>query len=67
MKLLDLLTPAGFHIHVNPNHIIHIQNSGTTNTQIHFVNSSNTKEGVAPYSIIVKHTLNEVLDKINKF
>ncbi len=66
MKLIDLLTPAGFHIHVNPFHIIHVQSSSTTNTIIHFVNSANTKDGLAPYSIIVKHTLNEVLDKLTK-
>lgn len=67
MKLLDLLTPAGFHIHVNPIHIIHVQSSSATNTIIHFASSSNTKDGLAPYSIIVKHTLSEVLDKLSKF
>lgn len=66
MKLLDLLTPAGFHIHVNPNHIIYVQSSNTTNTIIHFVNTTNTKDGLAPYSIIVKHALSEVVDKLSK-
>lgn len=66
MKLLDLLTPAGFHIHVNPNHIIHVQSSSTSNTIIHFVNTANSKDGLVPYSIIVKHALSEVVEKLSK-
>ena len=64
MKLLDFLTPAGFHIHVNPHHIIHVQSSSVTNTTIHFSSGVNSKDGSQPYSIIVKHPLNEVLDQI---
>ena len=66
MKLLDLLTPAGFHIHINPNQIIHVQSSSVTNTTIHFSSSVSSKDGSQPYSIIVKHPLNEVLEKIAK-
>lgn len=66
MKLIDLLTPAGFHIHINPMQIIHVQSSSVTNTIIHFSSSVNSKDGSQPYSITVKHPLNDVLDKIAK-
>jgi hypothetical protein len=66
MKLLDLLTPDGFHIHINPVHVIHIQGASTGNTVIHFATSSINKEGSTPYSITVKHSLKDILDKLAK-